>query len=186
VAHACDPTTQEAEIRRTEVQSQPWQIICETLSQKYPTQKNRSGGVAQGVFKPQYCQRERERERENRSSVWPIIQFSRKTSCGCGLRQMNIPGLKSWMTPATSDAKESELFYHVSSFWDIFEITRAISPANISFLVWAQVAKPCSNSPVLVCGFSHMGGTPGLQTKISRQEARKPASNQVLQFNWWY
>jgi hypothetical protein len=69
VAHACDPTTQEAEIRRTEVQSQPWQIICETLSQKYPTQKNRSGGVAQGVFKPQYCQREREREREREQVI---------------------------------------------------------------------------------------------------------------------
>jgi hypothetical protein len=31
--------TQEAEIRRTVVQSQPRQIVCETLSQKYLTQK---------------------------------------------------------------------------------------------------------------------------------------------------
>jgi hypothetical protein len=38
--------TQEAEIRKIEVQGQPWQIVCETLSQKYPTQK-RAGGVAQ-------------------------------------------------------------------------------------------------------------------------------------------
>jgi hypothetical protein len=29
--------TQEAEIRRIKVQSQPQQIVCETLSQKYPT-----------------------------------------------------------------------------------------------------------------------------------------------------
>jgi hypothetical protein len=48
--------TQEAEIRRTEVWSQPGRIIRETLSQKYPSQK-RAGGVAQGVgpeFKPQF------------------------------------------------------------------------------------------------------------------------------------
>jgi hypothetical protein len=37
--------TQEAEIR-TMVQSQPRQIVRETLSQKYPIQ-NRAGGVAQ-------------------------------------------------------------------------------------------------------------------------------------------
>jgi hypothetical protein len=30
---------QEAEIRRTVVRSQPGQIVQETLSQKYPTQK---------------------------------------------------------------------------------------------------------------------------------------------------
>jgi hypothetical protein len=39
--------TQEAEIRRIEVQSQPGQIVLETLSQKHPSQK-RSGGMAQG------------------------------------------------------------------------------------------------------------------------------------------
>jgi hypothetical protein len=38
--------TQEAKIRRTEVRSQPRQIVCETLSQKYPSQK-RAGGMAQ-------------------------------------------------------------------------------------------------------------------------------------------
>jgi hypothetical protein len=50
-------TTQEVEIRRIMVQSQPKQIIHETLSQKYPTQKT-AGGVDQGEgpeFKPQYC-----------------------------------------------------------------------------------------------------------------------------------
>jgi hypothetical protein len=44
---------QEAEIRRVTVQSQPGQIVCETLSQK-----NTIGRVAQGEgpeFKPQYC-----------------------------------------------------------------------------------------------------------------------------------
>jgi hypothetical protein len=49
-------TTQEAEIRRFEVQSQPRQIVCETLSKKYPSQK-RAAGMAQGEgleFKPQY------------------------------------------------------------------------------------------------------------------------------------
>jgi hypothetical protein len=50
------PATQETEIRRIEVQSQPRQIIQETLSQKYPTQ-DRAGRMGQGVgpeFKPQY------------------------------------------------------------------------------------------------------------------------------------
>jgi hypothetical protein len=48
--------TQEAEIRRIEFQSQPWQIVHETLSQK-TLHKNRAGRVAQGEgpeFKPQY------------------------------------------------------------------------------------------------------------------------------------
>jgi hypothetical protein len=48
--------TQVAEIRRIMVQSQPRQILRETLSQKSLTQK-RAGGVAQGVgpeFKCQY------------------------------------------------------------------------------------------------------------------------------------
>jgi hypothetical protein len=41
--------TQEAEIRRIEIQSQPGQIVHETLPQKKPiTNKNRAGGVAQG------------------------------------------------------------------------------------------------------------------------------------------
>jgi hypothetical protein len=48
--------TREAEIRRIEVESQPRQIVCETLSRKNLSQK-RAGGVTQGVgpeFKPQY------------------------------------------------------------------------------------------------------------------------------------
>jgi hypothetical protein len=31
--------SQETEIRRIAVQSQPWQIVCETLSRKHPSQK---------------------------------------------------------------------------------------------------------------------------------------------------
>jgi predicted P-loop ATPase len=48
--------TQETEIRRMAVQSQPRQIVHKTLSRKNSSQK-RTGGVAQGVgpeFKPQY------------------------------------------------------------------------------------------------------------------------------------
>jgi hypothetical protein len=51
--------TQEAEIRRIMVQSQPRQIVPKTLSRKNPSQK-RAGGLAQCVgpeFKPQYCQK---------------------------------------------------------------------------------------------------------------------------------
>jgi hypothetical protein len=49
--------TQETEIRRIKVQSQPREIVQESLSPKNPSQK-RADGVAQGVsseFKPQYC-----------------------------------------------------------------------------------------------------------------------------------
>jgi hypothetical protein len=52
VAH----TTQEAEIRRIEVQSHPGQIVYKTLSHKNLSPK-RSAGVAQGIgpeFKPPY------------------------------------------------------------------------------------------------------------------------------------
>jgi hypothetical protein len=53
--------TQEAEIRRIVVQSQPRQIVCETLFRKYSSQK-RAGRVAQGVgpeFEPQYCKKKK-------------------------------------------------------------------------------------------------------------------------------
>jgi hypothetical protein len=51
------PATQEAEIRRIVVQSHIGQIVQEIQSQKYPKQKKKTGGVAQGVhpeFKPLY------------------------------------------------------------------------------------------------------------------------------------
>jgi single-stranded DNA-specific DHH superfamily exonuclease len=67
--------TQEAEIRRIEVRSQPGQILRETLSRKHPLQK-RTGGVAQGVgpeFKPQNCKKKKERKK--RKEVESILQF---------------------------------------------------------------------------------------------------------------
>jgi hypothetical protein len=54
------PATQEAEIRRNEVPSQPKLIV----SRKYPTEK-RAGRVTQGVgpeFKSQYCQEKKKRK----------------------------------------------------------------------------------------------------------------------------
>jgi hypothetical protein len=49
VAFAYILVTQEAEIRKIVVQSQPGQgLVHQTLSQKYPTQK-RASGVAQAV-----------------------------------------------------------------------------------------------------------------------------------------
>jgi hypothetical protein len=51
-----DQETQGSEIRRIEVQSQPRQIVHETLSRKKSITKKKTGGVAQGVgpeFKPQ-------------------------------------------------------------------------------------------------------------------------------------
>jgi hypothetical protein len=53
--------TQEAEIRRITVRSQPGQIVQETLFWKIPSQK-RAGGLAQGVgpeFNPQYCKKKK-------------------------------------------------------------------------------------------------------------------------------
>jgi hypothetical protein len=45
--------TQEAEIRRTEVQSQPGQIVLETLSQKPIT---KMGWWSGSRCRPQYCE----------------------------------------------------------------------------------------------------------------------------------
>jgi hypothetical protein len=49
---------QEAAVqsRRIPVQSQPWQIVPETLSRKYPTQER---AVEWLKFKPQYCQKKK-------------------------------------------------------------------------------------------------------------------------------
>jgi hypothetical protein len=43
VARAYNPTTQEAEIRRIKVPSQPRQIVCKILSQENPSQKRTDG-----------------------------------------------------------------------------------------------------------------------------------------------
>jgi hypothetical protein len=56
--------TQEAEIRRITVWNQPEQIVCQTLSQKNPSQK-RAGGVAQGLgpeFNPQYYKKNKKKK----------------------------------------------------------------------------------------------------------------------------
>jgi hypothetical protein len=45
-------STQEAEIRRTAVQTQPEQIVCKTLSRKYSPQKGEGP-----EFKTQYCKK---------------------------------------------------------------------------------------------------------------------------------
>jgi hypothetical protein len=53
--------SQEAEIRRIKVRSQPGQIVRKTLSQKNPSQK-RAGGEAEDVgpkFEPQYCKKKK-------------------------------------------------------------------------------------------------------------------------------
>jgi hypothetical protein len=50
VAHTYNLATQEAEIRRIAVQSQPRQIVHKTLSKKKTLHtKRRAGGMAQGV-----------------------------------------------------------------------------------------------------------------------------------------
>jgi hypothetical protein len=61
--------TQEAEIRRMEVQSQPRQIVHKTLSQNNSPQKKKkkwgTGRVAQDVgpkFKPQYHKKKKKRQ----------------------------------------------------------------------------------------------------------------------------
>jgi hypothetical protein len=59
--------TQEAEIRRITVQSQPKQVVHATLSQK-TLHKNRTGRVAQGEgpeFKPQYYKKKKKTLKSN-------------------------------------------------------------------------------------------------------------------------
>jgi hypothetical protein len=58
--------TQQAEIRRLVVQSQPRQIVPETLGRKNPSQK-RTGGMAQGIgpeFKPSTTKKKKKEEEE--------------------------------------------------------------------------------------------------------------------------
>jgi hypothetical protein len=64
--------TQEGEIGRIEVWSQPRQIVVqELISKKNPSQK-KSGGVAQGVgleFKPQYWKKKQKTPTDSKPSV---------------------------------------------------------------------------------------------------------------------
>jgi hypothetical protein len=67
--------TQEADIRRITIQSQPRQIVRETLSQKNLSQK-RAGGVAQGVspeFKPQCLKKKKNRQGRPRTGRGSIL-----------------------------------------------------------------------------------------------------------------
>jgi hypothetical protein len=67
--------TQEAEIRKIVVGSQPKQIVHKTLSQKYPS-KQRAGGVAQAAgseFKPQHHKKKKRKEKKKKnlkSEMW--------------------------------------------------------------------------------------------------------------------
>jgi hypothetical protein len=57
--------TQEAEIRKITVRSQPGQIVPRDLTLKNPSQ-NKDGGVAQGEgpkFKPQYRKKKRKKKK---------------------------------------------------------------------------------------------------------------------------
>jgi hypothetical protein len=61
--------TQEAEIRRIDVRSQPRQIVHKILAQKNPSQK-RGGGVAQSIgpgFKPQYREKKKTTKKLSKS-----------------------------------------------------------------------------------------------------------------------
>jgi hypothetical protein len=63
VAHAYNPSYSGGRAWGIAVQSQPRQIVCETLSQKHPSQK-RAGRVAQDEspeFKPQYCKKKKKK-----------------------------------------------------------------------------------------------------------------------------
>jgi hypothetical protein len=85
--------TQEAEIRRMEVQSQPRQIVPRDPISKNPscthTHKNRTGGVAQGEgpeFKPQYCKNQSINKRILKYSCRNFMSFFCGGRLGFGLR----------------------------------------------------------------------------------------------------
>jgi hypothetical protein len=62
--------TQEAKIRRIEVQSQPGQISSRDPISKILNTK-RSGGVPQGPeFKLQYCQKKKEEEEKKKKTIY--------------------------------------------------------------------------------------------------------------------
>jgi hypothetical protein len=77
VTHACNPSNsggREAKIRKIVVQSQPRQIVHETLSRKYPSQK-KGCGVAQGVgfeFKPQYWEKNKQTNKQEISRLMEL------------------------------------------------------------------------------------------------------------------
>jgi hypothetical protein len=63
VAHTCNPSYSEAEIRKIVVRGQPQEVVLKPLSWKKPSQK-RAGGVVHSVgsdFKPQYHQKKKKK-----------------------------------------------------------------------------------------------------------------------------
>jgi hypothetical protein len=59
--------TQQAEIRRITVQSQPGQIVCETLSQK------RAGEVARGVRMSDYSTKKKKKKKSHKTNDFTTI-----------------------------------------------------------------------------------------------------------------
>jgi hypothetical protein len=65
VAHTSNPSYSEGRDQEDCGSKQAWKIVCKILFQKNPTQKNRVGGVVQGIspeFKPQYCEKNKRRK----------------------------------------------------------------------------------------------------------------------------
>jgi hypothetical protein len=70
--------TQEAEIRRIEVQSQPRQIVHKNLSKKTKKSQKRAGGVTEGVdpeFKPQY-HKKKKKQNPRKALGWKGTAYS--------------------------------------------------------------------------------------------------------------
>jgi hypothetical protein len=62
VTHACNPGYSEGRDQEDGGSKPAWEIVHETLSRKYLTQK-RADGMAQGVgpeFKSQYCKKQKQ------------------------------------------------------------------------------------------------------------------------------
>jgi hypothetical protein len=78
--------TQEAEIRRTVVQSQPGQIVRETVSRKN-LHKNRAGGVAQGEG-PEYCKKKPPKNQKNK--IRNILMCPALVVYGCTTQETEI------------------------------------------------------------------------------------------------
>jgi predicted P-loop ATPase len=71
--------TQEAEIRRIMVQSQPRQIVHKTLSRKNPSQR-RAGGVAESVdpaFKPSTTKKQKKKKRKRKPQEGYVVAHGR-------------------------------------------------------------------------------------------------------------
>jgi hypothetical protein len=69
--------TQQTEIRRIEIGSQPRQTVLKILSRKNPSQK-RAGGVAQGVgseFKSQYHKQTNKQKTNENCSLSPTLHL---------------------------------------------------------------------------------------------------------------